>query len=65
MELNPELTFWDGLIITGGGIVCLLLSIFHGIKAWTSSSEEFVILSKSERPKSWRKWPIYNWLGRT
>jgi hypothetical protein len=62
MELNPDLNFWYGLMTFGGGLLFFILSLYHAKRAWRSTPEEYVEHLRLVRPKSWRKWPIYNWL---
>jgi len=42
--------------------MCLIGSIYHGKKAWRSTPEDYKEYMRLGRPKSWRKWPINNWL---
>ena len=57
--MNNALTLTDALWMGGGSIVFLTLTLFAASRAWRLAPDEYVAWLQTQRPKSWRRWPVY------
>ena len=52
-------TLGSAIAMTASTLVFLCLAVFHAVKAWRLDAAEYLALVQSNRPRTWRRWPIF------